>query len=120
MLTGMKMQKHTRHIISTPEFEKMKPGVVIVNTARGAVIDEAALAHSLNSGKVWSVGLDVFENEPKIHPDLLANPNVILLPHMGTYTVETTKKMEEWAIDNLRAALETGKLKSPVWEQTHM
>jgi glyoxylate reductase len=98
----------------------MKTGVTIINTARGAVIDEIALVRALDDGKVWSAGLDVFENEPEIQPGLMNNPQVILLPHMGTFTVETMKKMEEWNIDNIRAALETGKLKSPVWEQPNM
>lgn len=66
----------------------MKDGVVIVNTARGAVIDEAALVAALDSGKVYSAGLDVYEEEPKIHPGLVSNPNVMLVPHMGTWTVE--------------------------------
>jgi hypothetical protein len=66
----------------------MKDGVVIINTARGAVMDEAALVEALDSGKVFSAGLDVFEEEPKIHPGLARNPNVMLLPHMGTWTVE--------------------------------
>jgi glyoxylate reductase len=68
----------------------MKDGVVIVNTARGAVIDEDALVQALDSGKVRSAGLDVFEEEPAIHPGLLRNPNVMLVPHMGTWTVEVT------------------------------
>jgi glyoxylate reductase len=68
----------------------MKDGVVIVNTARGAVIDEGALVKALDSGKVASVGLDVYENEPKVHPGLAANPHVLLLPHMGTWTVEVS------------------------------
>lgn len=66
----------------------MKDGVVIVNTARGAIMNEDALVQALDSGKVLSAGLDVFEEEPTIHPGLLRNPNVILLPHMGTWTVE--------------------------------
>jgi D-3-phosphoglycerate dehydrogenase len=66
----------------------MKDGVVVVNTARGAVIDEAALVEALDSGKVFSAGLDVFEEEPKIHPGLLRNPNVMLVPHMGTWSYE--------------------------------
>lgn len=110
-------QPHTRHIISTAEFAKMKKGVVIVNTARGAVIDEAALVDALNSGQVGSAGLDVFENEPEVHPGLLANPNVLIVPHMGTYTLETTVKMEEWAIGNVRRAVDEGKLNSVVPEQ---
>lgn len=66
----------------------MKDGVVVVNTARGAVMDEEALVQALDSGKVYSAGLDVFEEEPKVHPGLVRNPNVILVPHMGTWTVE--------------------------------
>ncbi len=116
----MQLQKNTRHIISTKEFEQMKPGVVIVNTARGAVIDEDALVQALNKGQVWSAGLDVFEEEPKVHPGLVANPHVMLLPHMGTWTVETQTKMEIWCIDNVRSALEKGKLMSPVQEQKDM
>lgn len=83
-------QKNTRHIISTAEFAKMKDGVVVVNTARGAVMDEDALVKALDSGKVYSAGLDVFEEEPKIHPGLVKNPNVMLVPHMGTWTVEVS------------------------------
>jgi lactate dehydrogenase-like 2-hydroxyacid dehydrogenase len=98
----------------------MKRGVVIVNTARGAVMDEAALVAALESGQVANAGLDVFENEPQIHPGLVANENILLIPHMGTYTVETETKMEEWAISNVRAALLDGKLKSIVPEQRDM
>jgi glyoxylate reductase len=98
----------------------MKKGIVIVNTARGAVIDEDALVAALNNGQVWSCGLDVFEEEPKVHPGLIANPHVMLLPHMGTWSVETQYKMEIWCIENVRSAIETGKLKSPVGEQKNM
>lgn len=69
----------------------MKDGVVVVNTARGAVMDEAALVEALDSGKVFSAGLDVFEEEPKIHPGLLRNQNVMLVPHMGTWTLEVSR-----------------------------
>lgn len=95
----------------------MKDGVVIVNTARGAVIDEAALVEALNSGKVLSCGLDVYEEEPVVHEGLLRNPNVMLVPHMGTWTKETQTKMEEWNIENIRMGVETGKLMSIVLEQ---
>ncbi|KAL1860311.1 hypothetical protein VTK73DRAFT_7417 [Phialemonium thermophilum] len=117
---NLPLNQHTRHIISTPEFEKMKQGVVIVNTARGAVMDEAALVAALDSGKVASAGLDVYENEPEVHPGLLANPNVLLVPHLGTWTIETETKMEEWAISNVRSAILTGKLRSIVPEQRDM
>ncbi|KAL2814857.1 D-isomer specific 2-hydroxyacid dehydrogenase [Aspergillus cavernicola] len=117
---NLPLNKQTHHIISTREFNLMKPGVVIVNTARGAVMDEAALVEALDSGKVYSAGLDVFEEEPKIHPGLVANPNVLLVPHMGTWTVETQTGMEEWAIENVRLALETGKLKTIVPEQVDL
>jgi len=95
----------------------MKKGVVITNTARGAVIDEAALVEALDKGQVWSAGLDVFEEEPKVHPGLIANPHVMLLPHMGTWTIETQTKMEVWAIGNVTSVLESGKLHSIVPEQ---
>lgn len=80
-------------------------------------MDEDALVKALGSGQVLSCGLDVFEEEPKIHPGLIKNPKVMLLPHVGTFTIETMTAMEEWAISNVRIALEKGKLKSPVPEQ---
>ena len=66
----------------------MKTGVVIVNTARGAAMDEDALVRALDDGKVFSCGLDVYEHEPTVHPGLIAHPNVMLIPHMGTWTYE--------------------------------
>ncbi|KAF2717589.1 glyoxylate reductase [Polychaeton citri CBS 116435] len=117
---NLPLNKHTRHIISTEEFKKMKDGVIIVNTARGAVIDEDALVKALDSGKVLSAGLDVYEEEPKVHPGLVKNPHVMLVPHMGTWTVETQTDMEKWTIGNIKAALETGKLNSPVPEQADL
>ncbi|QSZ29044.1 hypothetical protein DSL72_003554 [Monilinia vaccinii-corymbosi] len=117
---NLPLNKNTRHIISTEEFKKMKKGVVITNTARGAVMNEDALVKALESGQVWSAGLDVFEEEPKIHQGLVDNPNVMLVPHMGTWTVETQTKMEIWCIENVRSAIEKGKLVSPVGEQKDM
>lgn len=104
-------------MISSREFEKMRDGVILVNTARGAIIDEAALVMALDNGKVASVGLDVYEEEPRVHPRLRANPNVILLPHMGTWSVETQKAMEERTISNVRQALEHGVVRDPIPEQ---
>lgn len=95
----------------------MKKGIVIVNTARGAVIDEKALVDALASGQVSSVGLDVFEDEPNVNPELVKNDNVLLVPHMGTWTEETMEKMERWAVGNVSKAVREGKLKSIVPEQ---
>ncbi|KAK0621710.1 D-isomer specific 2-hydroxyacid dehydrogenase [Bombardia bombarda] len=117
---NLPLNPKTRHTISSKEFSRMKRGITIVNTARGGVMDEAALVDALNSGQVNSVGLDVYEEEPKIHPGLLENPRVMLVPHMGTYTIETQKKMEEWAISNVHAAIQSGSLRSIVPEQRDM
>ena len=86
---NLSLNASTRHIIAKPQFDQMKDGVIIINTARGPLIDEAALVDALKSGKVWTAGLDVFEEEPKIHPGLLEAENVVLLPHIGTATFET-------------------------------
>ncbi|KUI61705.1 hypothetical protein VP1G_08872 [Cytospora mali] len=117
---NLPLNAETRHIISTPQFNLMKPGIVIVNTARGAVMDETALVEALDSGKVASVGLDVYENEPQVHSGLLTNNRVLLVPHMGTWTVETEAKMEEWTMANVRKAIEEGQLMSIVPEQRHL
>ncbi|KAL5614485.1 hypothetical protein BROUX41_004590 [Berkeleyomyces rouxiae] len=117
---NLPLNNNTRHSISTAQFAQMKDGVVIVNTARGAVMDEAALVAALDSGRVASVGLDVFENEPEVHPGLLSNDKVLLVPHMGTWTTESQGKMEEWAFSNVERAIKEGKLVSPVAEQADM
>lgn len=74
----------------------MKTGVVIINTARGAIIDEVALVEALDSGKVFSCGLDVFEDEPEVHPGLVGNEKVMLLPHLGTYSVEVSCRFSSY------------------------
>ncbi|KAK9485824.1 D-isomer specific 2-hydroxyacid dehydrogenase [Lipomyces starkeyi] len=117
---NLPLNAHTRHIINKEAFAKMKDGVVLVNTARGAVIDEQALVDALESGKVRCAGLDVFEAEPKIHPGLIANENVILLPHVGTRTYETQKKMEIQVIENVRSAITEAKLLTIVPEHVHL
>ncbi|KAJ5987569.1 hypothetical protein N7451_011934 [Penicillium sp. IBT 35674x] len=114
---NLALNASTRHIISAKEFGKMKDGVVIVNTARGALIDEKALVAAIESGKVRSAGLDVYENEPAIEPGLVNNPRVMLLPHIGTMTYETQKEMEILVLDNLRSAVEKGELITQVPEQ---
>ncbi|KAK9459449.1 D-isomer specific 2-hydroxyacid dehydrogenase [Lipomyces oligophaga] len=110
----------TKHIINKDTFAKMKDGVVITNTARGAVIDEAALVDALASGKVYSAGLDVFEEEPKIHPGLLENEKVMLLPHLGTHTLESRRGMELLVLDNLKSALISGKVLNITPETAHL
>ncbi|KAH7182656.1 D-isomer specific 2-hydroxyacid dehydrogenase [Fusarium flagelliforme] len=117
---NLPLNPKTRHTIAKPQFDIMKRGVVIINTARGAVMDEAALVDALESGQVASAGLDVFENEPEVHPGLVNNRNVLLVPHMGTWTVETERAMAAWAFDNIRLAVTEGKLKSIVPEQSHL
>jgi len=117
---NLPLNAETSHTISTHEFGQMKDGVVIVNTARGAIIDEEALVTALDSGKVASVGLDVHENEPKVHERLITNPHVLLLPHMGTWTVETQAAMEEKTISNVRSALERGALRDVVPEHADL
>jgi glyoxylate reductase len=131
---NLSLNQSTRHIIGAPEFSKMKDGVVIVNTARGALIDEKALVQALDSGKVCiarevdlrtrltnrqvlSAGLDVYEQEPKVEAGLLENPKVFLLPHIGTATWETQKDMELLVLENLRLAVTEGKLVTPIPEQ---
>ena len=79
----------TRHTLDREEFKKMKDGATLINTARGPIINEEALVEAMESGKLFSAGLDVFEEEPKIHPKLIENDDVFLLPHIGTATVET-------------------------------
>jgi D-3-phosphoglycerate dehydrogenase len=83
------LSQSTRHFIGKRELGIMKKGVVIVNTARGPIIDENALVEALESGQVGGLGSDVFEEEPKVHEGLLKRDDVVLLPHIGTRTVET-------------------------------
>jgi glyoxylate reductase len=96
----------TRHLIGAAELRRMKPTAVLVNTARGPIVDEAALARALRDGEIAAAGLDVFEREPEVHPDLLELHNVTLVPHLGTATVETRVAMGMRAADNLLAALD--------------
>jgi len=90
----------THHLIGAPELEAMKPGAVLVNAARGPVVDELALAEALASGQVAAAGLDVYEHEPQVEPGLLDLENVVLAPHLGSATVETRTAMAELAARN--------------------
>ena len=98
--------QETHHLISEREFELMKDSAIIINTARGPIIDEKALVKALRDNRIAGAGLDVFEWEPKVEPELLEMKNVVLLPHIGSATVATRTKMGMMAATNLVAALE--------------
>jgi glyoxylate reductase len=95
----------TRHFLSDAEFALMKSSAYVINTARGPVIDEAALARALSNGSIRGAGIDVFEREPAVDPALLAAPHVVLAPHIGSATTETRTKMALMAAENVIAVL---------------
>jgi glyoxylate reductase len=96
----------TRHLIGAGQLRMMKPTAVLVNTSRGPVVDEAALAEALEQRVIAAAGLDVFEKEPHVEPRLLRLDNALLLPHIGSASVETRKRMSTLATENAVAALE--------------
>ena len=96
----------TRHLFGPAQFRTMKPTAVLVNTSRGPVIDEAALAEALGAGEIFAAGLDVFENEPEVNADLLELDKAVVIPHLGSATVETRDAMGFLAVENLVNALE--------------
>ncbi len=100
------LSDETRHLINAERLKRMKPTAVLVNTSRGPVIDEGALADALEVGEIFAAGLDVFEKEPEVHPKLLELENVVIIPHLGSATVDTRIAMGLLAADNLIAALE--------------
>ena len=104
----------TRHLIGAEELESMKPGAVLVNSSRGPVVDEGALADALENGRIFAAGLDVYEEEPKVHPKLLELENVVLAPHIGSASIETRDKMATLAAENLRAVLRGEQPMTPV------
>ncbi|HVX87073.1 MAG TPA: D-glycerate dehydrogenase [Phycisphaerae bacterium] len=104
----------TRHLIGGPQFALMKKNAVIVNTARGPVIDEAALVDALLHRRIFAAGLDVFENEPRLHPGLAELPNAVLLPHIGSATELTRSTMAKLAAENLVAMLSGRRPPTPV------
>jgi glyoxylate reductase len=104
----------TRHLIGERELDLLQETAVLVNTSRGPVVDEAALADALQNGRVFAAGFDVYEEEPKVHPKLLDLENAVLAPHIGSATVETRDRMAAMAAENLRAVLRGEEPKTPV------
>jgi len=93
----------SHHTIGAAEIALMKPTATLINIARGGIVDDAALAVALREKRIAAAGLDVFEGEPKVHPDLLTVPNVVLTPHIASATVPTRRAMADLAADNLIA-----------------
>ena len=104
----------TRHLIGERELGLMQATAVLVNTSRGPVVDEGALADALAERRIFAAGLDVYEEEPKVHPKLLELENVVLAPHIGSASIETRDKMAMLAAENLRAVLSGEPAKTPV------
>lgn len=99
------LTEDTYHLITEKEFALMKDKAILINTARGQVVDEEALVDALKTGKIRAAGLDVYENEPEVHKDLLKLDNVVLAPHIGSGTDETRGKMSKMVAENVLAAL---------------
>jgi len=97
------------HTIGATEIALMKPTATLINIARGGIVDDLALAQALQDGKIFAAGLDVFEGEPQVHPELLKCNNIVLAPHIASATEKTRRAMVDLAIENLRAALEGNK-----------
>ena len=93
----------TRHIVNAEVLEALGPDGVLINIARGSLVDETALIEALRTGKILAAGLDVYENEPNVPPELIALPNAVLLPHVGSASVKTRQAMAECVADNIFA-----------------
>ncbi len=104
----------SHHAIGAAELAQMKPTATLTNIARGGVVDDAALAQALAERRIAAAGLDVFEGEPRVHPALLALPNVVLTPHIASASLPTRTKMAQLAADNLIAVLSGGRPLTPV------
>lgn len=110
------LTEETQHLIGEKELGAMKSSAILVNTSRGPVVDEIALAEALENGSIFAAGLDVYEEEPNVHPKLLELENVVLAPHIGSASIETRDKMAEVAAENLRAVLDGEEPSNPVEE----
>lgn len=108
------LSESTRRLVGAPELRRMKPTAILVNTSRGPVVDEAALAEALAAGRIAGAGLDVFEREPEVHPLLLKLDNVVLAPHIGSASIDTRRRMSMLAAENCAAALEGRRPPTPV------
>jgi glyoxylate reductase len=108
------LTEETKHLIGAEELERMKPEAVLVNTSRGPVVNEAALAEALTEKRIFAAGLDVYEEEPELHPKLLELENVVLAPHIGSASFETRDKMATMAGEDLQAVLRGEQPKNPV------
>ena len=104
----------SHHTIGAAEIAQMKPTATLINLARGGIVDENALVAALREKRLAAAGLDVFEGEPKINPELLTVPNVVLTPHIASATLRTRRAMAQLAADNLIAYLTTGQALTPV------
>jgi len=102
---NMPLRPETRHFMGAAEFALMKPNAILVNTARGPVVDENAMVEALEKRIIAGAGLDVFENEPKVHPKLLQLDNVVLAPHIASSSVATRRRMSMMAAENVAAVL---------------
>ena len=100
----------TRHLIDANALRRMKPSAVLVNTSRGAVVDDAALVVALETGEIAGAALDVYEHEPDVHPGLVRRENVVLAPHLGSATAETRDAMGMLVLEGLRAVLLEGRV----------
>ena len=104
----------SHHTIGAAELALMKPTATLINLARGGIVDDGALAHALRERTIAAAGLDVYEGEPTVHPDLLTVPNVVLTPHIASATPGTRQAMADLAVDNLIAYLTQGKAVTPL------
>jgi len=104
----------TRHLIGQGELDLMQPTSVLVNSSRGPVVDEGALADALAERRIFAAGLDVYEAEPEVHPKLLELENVVLAPHIGSASIETRNKMAALAAENIVAVLAGQEPKTPI------
>ena len=106
--------KETKHIINSKTIKHFPDGAIISNSARGDMIDDYAMVEALKNGKIFSLGLDVYNGEPNIHPEYLTLPNVFVLPHLGSATIKTRTAMGDLAIKNIEDFFKTGQCKNRV------